>query len=129
MSYEKLMGELVFNDSGLIPAIIAKAEDNQPLTLCYMTREAIAKTLETRQVYVFRRSKRRLMLKGETSGHIQDVKRVFVDCEGKSLTMLVKQHVAGCHMGYMSCYYREYDPDRDDFIITEERVFDPKEVY
>ena len=125
----KLLDELQFNDQGLMPTIIANAEDNRPLTLCYLNREAIEKTIETGKVHVFRRSKGRLMLKGETSGHIQEVKRVFVDCEGKSMLMLVRQHVAGCHMGYMSCYFNEYDAVKDEFRVAEERVFDPSKVY
>ena len=125
----KLLDELVFNDQGLIPAIIANAEDNRPLTLCYLNREALAKTLETGKVHVFRRSAGRLMLKGEISGHVQEVQRVFPDCEGRSLLMLVKQHVAGCHKGYMSCYFREYDPASGKMRVVEERVFNPDEVY
>ena len=125
----KLLDELVFNDGGLIPTIIANAEDNRPLTLCYMNREALAKTLETGKVHVFRRSEGRLMLKGEISGHVQEVQRVFPDCEGRSLLMLVKQHVAGCHKGYMSCYFREYDPASGKMRVVEERVFNPDEVY
>ena len=129
MSNENLMKTLLFNDQGMIPCIIANVEDNRPLTLCYMTREALEKTLETGKVHVFRRSLGRLMLKGETSGHIQEVKRVFIDCEGKSLLMLIKQHVAGCHQGYMSCYFREYDVARDDFTVAEKKVFDPETAY
>ena len=125
----KLLDQIVFNDQGLVPCIIADAEDNRPLTLCYMTREALEKTLETGKVHVFRRSKGRLMIKGETSGHIQEVKSVFPDCEGKSLLILVKQHVAGCHKGYMSCYFREYDVKGDRYVEAEKRVFDPDTVY
>lgn len=125
----KLFDGLVFNDQGMIPCIIANAEDNRPLTLCYMTREALEKTLETGKVHVFRRSLGRLMIKGETSGHIQEVKRVFPDCEGKSLLITVKQHVAGCHKGYMSCYFNEYDVKNDSFKVAEPLVFDPKKVY
>jgi len=125
----KLMDELKFDDQGLMPTIIANVEDNRPLTLCYLNKEAIEKTLATGKVHVFRRSKGRLMLKGETSGHIQKVKRVYLDCEGNSLLLLVEQHVAGCHVGYMSCYFREYDAARDAFTISEERVFNPDDVY
>ena len=125
----KLLDELQFNDQGLMPTIISNVEDGRALTLCYLSREALEKTLETGKVHVFRRSKGRLMLKGETSDHIQEVKRVFVDCEGKSLLLLVKQHVAGCHKGYMSCYFREYDVKEDGFRVAEERVFDPGDVY
>ena len=124
-----LMDKLAFNDQGLIPAIITNAEDGRPLTLCYLNREALEKTLETGKVHVFRRSAGRLMLKGETSGHIQEVKRVLLDCEGKSLLIEVKQHVAGCHQGYMSCYFREYDVKRGEIRIVEKQIFNPEKVY
>ncbi len=126
---KKLMESLTFSDQGLIPVIIANVEDNRPLTLCYMNREALEKTLSTGKVHVFRRSKNRLMLKGETSGHIQEVVGVYPDCEGRSLMMTVKPHVAGCHMGYMSCYFRRWDAKTDRFRIEAERIFDPEKVY
>ena len=129
MRHEKLLDRLVFNDQGHIPAIVADSESKRALTLCYLTREALLKTLQTGKVHVFRRSKGRLMLKGETSGHIQEVKRIFVDCEGKSLLLSVEQHVAACHKGYVSCYFEEYEPAKEAFTIAEERVFDPGEIY
>ena len=125
----KLLDQLKWNEKGLIPAIIANVEDNRPLTLCYMTREALEITIETGKVHLFRRSKGRLMIKGETSGHIQEVKHIYPDCANNSLLILVKQHVAGCHKGYMSCYFNEYDPKTDEFTTTDKRVFDPEKVY
>ena len=121
----KLLDQLTFDEKGLIPAIIAKVEDSRALTLCYMNREALERTLETGKVHVFRRSQGRLMLKGEHSGHVQEVQRLFVDCEGKSLLFLVKQHVAACHKGYESCYFRECDMQSGELSASEERVFDP----
>ena len=125
----KLLERIQFNEQGFVPAIVANAEDKRPLVLCYLNREALEKTLQTGKVHVFRRSKGRLMLKGETSGHIQEVERIFLDCEGKSLLLLVRQHVGCCHKGYMSCYFEEYDPARDEFTISEAQVFDPDKVY
>ena len=129
MSHQNLLDRLIFNDQGLVPTVIADARNHRALTLCYLNRQAVLKTLETGKVHVFRRSKGRLMLKGETSGHIQEVQRIFIDCEGKSLLLLVKQHVAACHKGYMSCYFEEYDPAKHAFSIAEERVFDPEKAY
>ncbi len=123
-----LIDKLNFNAHGLIPAIIC-AEDNAPLTLCYMNREALKKTLETGKVHVFRRSLGRVMLKGETSGHTQEVKEIYVDCEGNSLLLKVHQHVAACHQGYFTCYFRKYNPETDTLEITQERMFDPGKVY
>ena len=124
-----LLSRLQFNSDGHIPTVIVDTEDGAVLTLCYLTKEALEKTLETGLVHVFRRSKGRLMIKGETSGHVQHVKEVRLDCEGKSLVIKVEQEVAACHAGYKSCYFERYDPATDSFEITEERVFDPGNVY
>jgi phosphoribosyl-AMP cyclohydrolase len=125
----QLFSELKFNDKGLIPAIIADAADNRVLTLCYMNEDALRKTIETGKVYVFRRSQNRLMLKGETSGHIQTVKEIFFDCEGNSLVLKVEQKVAACHAGYRTCYFRRYNPETDSIQIVENKVFEPEKVY
>ena len=124
-----LADHLNFDDRGLIPAIIFDAKDNQPLTLCYLDREALEKTLESGMVHVFRRSRGRVMLKGETSGHTQRVVEMLVDCEGNSLAIKVEQKVAACHTGYYTCYYRRYDPQTDSLVVQGERVFDPEKVY
>ncbi|HOM73060.1 MAG TPA: phosphoribosyl-AMP cyclohydrolase, partial [Armatimonadota bacterium] len=105
------LDSLVFNDQGLIPAVIQDDSTGQVLTLCYMNQEALDKTLETGFVHVFRRSAGRLMMKGETSGHTQAVKSIFLDCEGKSLLVRVDQKVAACHKNYFTCYFREYSPE------------------
>lgn len=124
-----LVENLHFDEKGLIPAIIVDSEDCRVLTLCYMNKEAVQKTLETGNVYVFRRSQNRLMLKGETSGHTQRVKEVFIDCEGNSMLFKVDQKVAACHAGYRSCYYRGYNPKTQTLEVREPMVFDPKAVY
>ncbi len=124
---ERLLEELTFQD-GLVPAVIAD-ERGTVLVLCYVDREALRKTLETGQVHVFRRSRGRVMLKGQTSGHTQQVREVRVDCEGNSLLFVVAQEVAACHMGYYSCYFRRYDAEADALAVCEERVFDPGAVY
>jgi phosphoribosyl-AMP cyclohydrolase len=125
----QLLTNLKFDDKGLIPAVIVNVTDNRVLTLCFMNQDALEKTIETGKVHVFRRSKNRLMLKGETSGHTQLVEEVFFDCEGKSLVIKVKQKVAACHAGYMSCYYRKYNDKTDNIEIIEEKVFNPEKTY
>lgn len=125
----QLLANLKFDEKGLIPAVIVDVTDNRVLTLCFMNQDALEKTIETGKVHVFRRSKNRLMLKGETSGHTQSVEEVFFDCEGKSLVIKVKQKVAACHAGYRSCYYRKYNDKADNIEIIEEKVFDPDKTY
>lgn len=120
--------KLNFDEKGLIPAVIQDSDSGTVLTLCYMTREAIEKTLEEKKIYVFRRSKGRLMIKGETSGCIQQVRELFVDCAENSLLFKVKQHRAACHKGYFTCYYRKVD-EKGNLQTQGQRVFDPEEVY
>jgi len=125
---EKLFAMLAFNDAGLIPAIIQDGKTKEVLTLCYMTKEALARTLEEGKVYVVRRSKGRLMLKGETSGCVQHVRSLCIDCEGKSLLFKIDQERAACHTGFFTCYYQQVDANGNVTILGS-RVFDPKDVY
>lgn len=119
---KNVIEKLNFNEKGLIPAIIQDEKSGKVLTLCYMNREALAKTLSEGKIYVYRRSKKALMMKGTTSGHIQIVKAVYVDCEENSLLFKVQQKVAACHVGYFSCFYRRVRPD-GKLEIVEEKVF------
>ena len=124
----KLQEKIKFDEKGLVPAIIQDEISGEVLTLCYMNKEALEKTLETSKIHVYRRSKQKLMLKGETSGCIQNVRKVYIDCEGNSLLFEVEQVKAGCHEGYFSCYFREADKD-GNLKITATRIFNPKDVY
>lgn len=123
-----IANKLNFGDKGLIPAIIQDAKTDRVLTLCYMTKEALAKTLEEKKIYVFRRSKGKLMLKGETSGCVQTVKAVYVDCADNSILFKVDQERAACHEGFFSCYFRRLD-EKGEYVIEEKRIFNPDEVY
>ena len=119
---------LKFDEKGLIPAIIQDVKSKKVLTLCYMNNEALEKTMKEGKIYVFRRSKGKLMLKGETSGHIQVVKELYIDCEGNSLLFLIEQKVAACHAGYFTCYYRRLNK-KGELEIMEKLVFNPEKVY
>ncbi|KJJ84769.1 Phosphoribosyl-AMP cyclohydrolase domain protein [Candidatus Omnitrophus magneticus] len=122
------LDKLNFDEKGLIPAIIQDYKDGIVLTLCYMNKEALLKTLDTGKVHLFRRSKGILMIKGETSGCIQRVKSVYVDCALNSLLFKVEQERAACHEGFFTCYFRKIDKNGN--LTTEgERVFNPDDVY
>ena len=124
----KFIDELKFNDKGLIPAVIQDHDSGKVLTLCYMNKDALQKTLDEGKVYVFRRSKNKLMLKGETSGHTQKVLEIYMDCEGNSIIIKVSQKVAACHAGYFTCYYQKLGK-YGIIEIAEKKVFDPNKVY
>mgnify|MGYP001172912990 CR=1 FL=1 len=119
---------LKFDGSGLIPAIVQDHKSGEVLMMAWMNRQALARTLETGKTHVFSRSRNRLWLKGETSGHVQHVKSIRVDCDQDVLLIQVEQIGAACHEGYYSCFYREHEPNRD-WKVVGKKVFDPKTVY
>jgi phosphoribosyl-ATP pyrophosphohydrolase/phosphoribosyl-AMP cyclohydrolase len=101
--------ELKFDDRGLIPAIVQDARTRQVLTLAYMNRESLTKTIETKETWFWSRSRARLWHKGETSGFTQLVVEVQVDCDGDALTVLVAPNGPACHTGAQSCFHNELD--------------------
>ncbi|MDP4092991.1 MAG: bifunctional phosphoribosyl-AMP cyclohydrolase/phosphoribosyl-ATP diphosphatase HisIE [Bacillota bacterium] len=123
----KLVDELKFDDKGLVPAIIQDHTTNKVLMMAYMNREAVEKTLETGKTHFWSRSRNKLWLKGETSGHFQTVKTIFVDCDNDTLLIKVEQVEAACHTGHFSCFYRQIDGDQ--LAETSNVVFDPEKVY
>jgi len=123
-----MIDKLNFDEKGLIPAVIQDYKTGKVLTLCYMNQDALNKTFLQGKVYVFRRSKNKVMLKGEVSGNIQIVREIFVDCENNSILFKVEQKAAACHEGYFTCYFRKIDKDGNEEIV-EKRLFNPKDVY
>ena len=119
--------QVKFDDSGLIPAVAQDADSGEVLMVAYMNREALEKTLETGLVHYWSRSRKELWQKGATSGNVQKVKSVKVDCDADTILVQIDQEGAACHEGFRSCFFRE--ADGDDLRVTQERVFDPKEVY
>lgn len=113
---------------GLIPAIAQDAATGEVLMLAYINPEAWQKTLETGEVHYWSRSRQELWHKGGTSGHVQKVKAVYVDCDADAVVFKVEQvGGAACHTGMRSCFYRRVEGDR--LVIEGQPVFDPKKVY
>ncbi len=103
----EFLKDLQFDEKGLIPAIVQDAVSNEVLMCAYMNRESIEKTLETGKATYFSRSRNQLWEKGETSGHFQYVKEIFVDCDGDAIVLKVEQEGAACHTENPSCFYRK----------------------
>jgi phosphoribosyl-AMP cyclohydrolase len=113
---------------GLLPAIVQDVQSGRVLMLAYMNALAWQKTLETGKAHYWSRSRQQLWLKGETSGHIQQVREVFVDCDLDAILLKVEQvGGAACHTGHVSCFYRRYQDGQLE--IVEDRKFNPAEVY
>ncbi len=115
--------ELAF-DGGLLPAVAQDADTGEVLMLAYVSPGAVERTRETGLAHYYSRSRDELWKKGETSGHVQRVEEVRVDCDGDALLYLVNQEGGACHTGYRSCFYRSLDGE-----AMGEPVFDPETVY
>ena len=113
---------------GLIPAVIQDAASNRVLMVGFMNEVAFAKTRETGFVTFYSRSRNKLWMKGESSGHKLAVKEIATDCDDD--TLLIKVEALGpgvCHNGYQSCFYRKLEGD--EWVETEKQTYDPKAVY
>ena len=113
---------------GLTPVIIQDASTKEVLMLGYMNRDSWEQTLRTKKSTFWSRSRKKLWIKGETSGHVQEVKEIYLDCDGDTLLLKVDQiGGAACHTGFRSCFHHRYE--EGSWKILGERIFDPKEVY
>ena len=106
-----LYNQLKFDDKGLIPAVVQDAKDGAVLMVAYMNKEAVRRTLRLKKSVFWSRSRRSFWLKGESSGNIQKVKELRIDCDGDCLLVKVEQiGGAACHTGQRSCFYRKVLP-------------------
>ncbi|HOD28082.1 MAG TPA: phosphoribosyl-AMP cyclohydrolase [Syntrophales bacterium] len=113
---------------GLIPVIVQESETGEVLMLAYMNAEAWRETLRTGKATYWSRSRQTLWVKGESSGHVQQVQEIRIDCDRDTLLLKVRQvGDAACHTGYQSCFYRKLSPGPE--AIVGERIFDPETVY
>ena len=120
LDFSKIEGQL-------IPVITQDYLTNQVLILAFANDKAVRKSLETGQVHYYSRSRNEIWKKGETSGHVQIIKKIFTDCDMDSILYLVEQIGAACHKGYYTCFYNQYD--RGEFKTQEKKIFNPEEVY
>ncbi len=95
--------------NGLIPVVVQSNDSGEILTLAYVNRKALDKTLETGYAHYFRRSHGRVMKKGVTSGNVQEVKRILADCDNDSIVYIVDQTGVACHLGKKSCFHKEIE--------------------
>jgi len=119
-----------FSRYELIPAIAQDEATGDVLMLAYMNEEAWQETLRTGHAVYFSRSRQKLWRKGETSGHVQEVKSIYFDCDADTILVKVRQiGGAACHEGYRSCLFRKVDLTTGHVDVVGERVFDAREVY
>lgn len=113
---------LKYNSDGLVPAIIQDAGNGQVLMMAWMNRDSLQRTLDTGLCTYWSRSRQKFWVKGETSGHVQRVRSISVDCDQDALLIAVEQVGAACHENYRSCFYR--DLVDGELVLNSERVVD-----
>ena len=123
----------------LVIAIAQDWQTNDVLMVAFMNKEAVEQTLKTKKAHYYSTSRQKQWLKGESSGNVQTVKEMYIDCDADAIIMKVEQIGAACHEGYRSCFFRQIDINKEninidnlteeDVKIISERLFDPKEMY
>ncbi len=109
MSELALTDEVRFNEAGLVPAIAQQHDTGEVLMMAWMNRESLAETLRTGRACYWSRSRAVFWRKGDTSGHIQQVRECRLDCDGDAILLLVEQTGAACHTGRRSCFFRRLE--------------------
>ncbi len=122
------LSQLKRTADGLIPAIVQDADTNEVLMLAWMDDHAIEATLRTGQTHFYSRSRQSHWHKGGTSGHVQHVVEIRVDCDADVLLIRARQIGGACHEGYRSCFFRLVDTS-GHLVVTEKPVFNPEEAY
>ena len=123
------------NGEKVISAISQDAETLEILMVAYMNEEAFKKTLKTKKAHYWSTSRNQLWLKGESSGHIQYVEDILIDCDEDAVVLKVRQEGGACHTGYYSCFFRKLNLDAENTDISETfetigtKVFNPDEIY
>jgi phosphoribosyl-AMP cyclohydrolase len=120
---------LKFNADGLIPAIIQEQSTGRVLMMAWMNRASLESTIATGKTHFWSRSRKKFWMKGESSGHTQQVKDIAFDCDGDTLLIQVEQIGAACHEGYKSCFYRSATDGGNSFKNTEPQLAKPDEIY
>ena len=126
--FDKLLDQCKFDDRGLVAAIAQDHLSGEVLMLAWMNREALEQTLSRRVACYWSRSRQKLWVKGETSGHFQKVKEILIDCDQDAVVLKIEQTGGACHTGYRSCFYRRVEED-GALTVTGEKVFEEGEVY
>jgi phosphoribosyl-AMP cyclohydrolase len=122
------LDEIDWPESGLVPAVAQDVQSRRVLTLAWMNREALARTVETGEAHYWSRSRAKLWRKGEESGHVQKVKTLRLDCDEDVVLLEVEQQGGiACHTGRESCFFRRLDDGR--WVETDPVLKDPRAIY
>ncbi|MCL2701160.1 MAG: phosphoribosyl-AMP cyclohydrolase [Phycisphaerae bacterium] len=120
---------LKYDAAGLIPAVIVDKDTKAVLMVAYMNESSLLATVETGKTHFWSRSRQKYWMKGESSGHVQEVHAIYTDCDVDTVVIEVTPHGAACHDGYYSCFYRRLNTSTGQWETQGVPLFDPKDVY
>jgi len=121
--------DLKYDANGLIPVIIQDADTGEILMMAYMNQTSLEESIRTGKTHFWSRSRQKYWMKGETSGHTQEIQDIFIDCDKDTILIKAKQNGVACHEGYKSCFYRKYDTATSQWNVCAEREVNPEDVY
>ena len=126
---EEFVTQLDFSKAGGLVVVVTQDWQTNEILMCgFANKEAIIKSLSTGYAHYFSRTRKALWKKGMTSGHLQEIKEIFIDCDGDAVLFKIDQKVAACHKGFKSCFYRKLT-SKGDLATVDEMIFTPSDVY
>ena len=124
------LDSIVWNDDGLLPVIVQDFSTNKVIMFAWMNKDTLKQSIAERKAIYWSRSRKKVWIKGEESGHIQHIQEILLDCDKDSLIIKVKQEGGiACHTGRESCFYNKIDMETDNLIDVEPIIKDPNEIY
>ncbi len=129
---DNILSKIVFNQDGLIPVIAQQYDTGMVLTLAWMNREALTKTIAENRMWYWSRSRKQLWQKGETSGQVQQLKQLILDCDLDAVLALVDQEGVACHTGRKSCFFNSIEGGPIEGVkikINQRQIVPPEKLY
>ena len=124
------LDSIIWNEDGLVPVIVQDIMTNKVIMFAWMNKETLKQSIEKRKAIYWSRSRKKIWMKGEESGHIQYIKEILLDCDSDALLIKVRQEGGiACHTGRESCFFNKIDMETSSLIEVEAIIKDPKEIY
>ena len=124
------LDSIIWNEDGLVPVIVQDITTNKVIMFAWMNNETLKQSIEKRKAIYWSRSRKKIWMKGEESGHIQYIKEILLDCDSDALLIKVRQEGGiACHTGRESCFFNKIDMETNGLIEVEAIIKDPNEIY
>jgi phosphoribosyl-AMP cyclohydrolase len=124
------LNNIIWNEDGLLPVIVQDIMTNKVIMFAWMNKDTLKQSIKERKAIYWSRSRKKVWVKGEESGHIQYIQEILLDCDGDTLIIRVKQEGGiACHTGRESCFYNKIDMETGNLIEVEAIIKDPNKIY